>query len=419
MAMVRGPGDAEGDGASPLDSAVPATAAGHGQPISGPRSAGGVSGELASGELASNQAFSSQVDELASDDLTELLSEFARTMITDFPIQGILDRLVVRIVEVLPVTSAGVALFVPGAVPAFVAASDDSALQFERLQGEINEGPCVEACRLNLAVAVPDLRADTRFGRFAPRAVAAGLVAVFAFPLRHGHTQLGALDLYRRTPGPMSPQAMRSAQTLADVAAAYVLNARSRLELQATADRARHDALHDPLTGLPNRVLLLERIGHGLLRAERPGCTVTVLMVDLDRFKDVNDRFGHRTGDILLVAVAERIGHLLRSGDTLGRLSGDEFVVVCEDLHSAVMAEAVARRIGLALTAPFFLAGLVLSITASVGVVVAGPRQDQPESLLHVADMAMYRAKDAGGAGYHLAVPDGARPGLASSEASP
>ena len=171
--------------------------------------------------------------------LSDVLSEFARTMVTDFPIQSILDHLVVRIVEVLPITAAGVTLISAGSEPRYVAASDDSALRFEELQTELGEGPCLTAYQTGEAVAVPDLREDDRFPSFAPRALAEGLVAVFTFPLRQGDHQLGALDLYRKTPGGLDAEAMAAAQTLADVAAAYLINAQARADMRDSSDRYR------------------------------------------------------------------------------------------------------------------------------------------------------------------------------------
>ena len=137
--------------------------------------------------------------------LSDVLSEFARTMVTDFPIQAILDHLVERIVDVLPITAAGVTLISPGTDPRYVAASDESAMRFEELQTELGEGPCLAAYRTGEAVAVADLRDESRFPKFVPRALEAGLVAVFTFPLRNGDDQLGALDLYRRPPGRWTP----------------------------------------------------------------------------------------------------------------------------------------------------------------------------------------------------------------------
>ena len=334
--------------------------------------------------------------------LSEILSEFARTMVTDFPIQRILDHLVKRIVEVLPITGAGVTIITPGVHPRFVAASDESALRFEQLQTAMGEGPCLVAFQTGRAVVVPDLREEDRFQLFGPRALAAGLAAVFTFPLHTGDERLGALDLYRDTPGPLTHRHLAAAQTLADVAAAYLLNAQARDDLRDASDRARELALHDALTGLPNRILVLQFIEHALLRGRRSGKMVAVLFADLDRFKLVNDKYGHRVGDELLVAVADRLNAELRPGDTLGRLSGDEFVVACEDLDDVSQVEAIAARLEAALAEPFMLSGIELVVTASVGIAFAGRGNHLPELLLEESDTAMYQAKRKGGARHQI-----------------
>jgi GAF domain-containing protein len=127
-------------------------------------------------------------------------------MVTDFPIQEILDHLVKRIVDILPITGAGVTLIDPLTAPRYVAASDSSAMQFERLQTELGEGPCLVAYRSSRPVVVPDLNVDGRFARFAPRAPEMGLKAVFTFPLRQGDRRLGALDLYRDLAGELTAE---------------------------------------------------------------------------------------------------------------------------------------------------------------------------------------------------------------------
>ena len=123
--------------------------------------------------------------------LAAVLSEFAGTMLTDFPIQGILDHLVQKIVEIMPITGAGVTLIDAGNRPRYVAASSDAALRWEELQSELREGPCLLAYQTGSAVTVADLREDIRFDTFGPSALSAGLAAVFTFPLRHGDGRLG------------------------------------------------------------------------------------------------------------------------------------------------------------------------------------------------------------------------------------
>jgi diguanylate cyclase (GGDEF)-like protein len=330
--------------------------------------------------------------------LSDVLSEFARTLVTDFPIQAILDHLVLRIVDVLPISAAGVTLIAPGAVPRYISASDESALRFEQLQTDLGEGPCIAAYETGAAVAVPDLRVDTRFPVFASRARVAGLVAVFTFPLRQGNHQLGALDLYRTTAGPLDAGAMAAAQTLADVTAAYLLNAQARVDLKESSERARQTSLHDALTGLANRTLLVQRLEHAMLRCRRSEKMVAILFADLDRFKAVNDTYGHHVGDELLIAVGARLTGLLRPGDTLARLAGDEFVILCEDLDDAEQVEPLASRIGAALADPFALSTVAVRVSASVGIAFAGRGDEVPEQILQDADTAMYQVKRSGGA---------------------
>jgi signal transduction histidine kinase len=168
-----------------------------------------------------------------------VLSEFARTLATDFSIPDIIEHLVGQAVRVLPIDSAGVTLITPDAAPEYVAASDESALRFERLQTELGEGPCLAAYEGNEAIAIPDLAQDTRFPRFVERALEEGLVAVFTFPLRDGELGLGALDLYRESAGPLGDAELAAAQTLADVATAYLLNAKARIDLKTVSETER------------------------------------------------------------------------------------------------------------------------------------------------------------------------------------
>src|ERR1035437_7145399 len=329
----------------------------------------------------------------ASEALSEVLSDFARTMLTDFPIQGILDQLVKRIVEILPITAAGVTVIAPGLRPHYVAASNAAALRFERLQTELGEGPCLVAYDTGKAVSIPDLSTEVLFPAFTARALDAGLAAVFTFPLHHGDLQLGGVGLYRETPGALSTEAMGVAQTLADVAGAYLLNAQARADLKESSERSRQAALHDALTGLPNRLLMLERLEHALLRERRSSRTSAVFFVDLDRFKAVNDTYGHKAGDDLLVAVAQRLTEVLRPGDTLARLAGDEFVILCEDLSSPLQADPILTRIDSVLSLPFVLSGIVVNVSASIGIAFSGQRDSAPEQLLREADLAMYRTK--------------------------
>jgi diguanylate cyclase (GGDEF)-like protein/PAS domain S-box-containing protein len=167
---------------------------------------------------------------------------------------------------------------------------------------------------------------------------------------------------------------------------------------RAAVHRLQHDALHDALTGLPNRVLFLDRLDQALRRARRSDADAcaAVLFLDLDRFKLVNDSLGHLAGDRLLVAVAGRLEAALRPADTVARLGGDEFTVLLTDVVDARGAILVAERIHHALREPFELSGRELFVDASVGIALAGAGA-APEDVLRDADVAMYRAKAEGG----------------------
>ena len=152
-----------------------------------------------------------------------------------------------------------------------------------------------------------------------------------------------------------------------------------------------HKALHDHLTGLPNRLLLADRLELALSRAARHGEEVGVLFVDLDRFKAVNDRFGHDAGDTVLRAIAQRLAAVVRPSDTVARYGGDEFVAVCEEISSAD-AVRLAQRIFAAASSPVDVGGEPVCVTASIGVALGATAEDA-DVLIRDADAAMYRAK--------------------------
>jgi diguanylate cyclase (GGDEF)-like protein/PAS domain S-box-containing protein len=156
-------------------------------------------------------------------------------------------------------------------------------------------------------------------------------------------------------------------------------------------------ALHDPLTKLPNRLLLMDRARQAVARLRRSNGPIALLFIDLDRFKAINDNLGHAVGDHLLISVAERLAEMLRDSDTVARLGGDEFVILAEDLDSDAEALAVAERVLHALEEPFQVGSAEVSMLASVGVSISHDPEAEPEDLLREADVAMYRAKGAGG----------------------
>ena len=174
------------------------------------------------------------------------------------------------------------------------------------------------------------------------------------------------------------------------------------LERRRTEAAIEHRSLHDPLTGLPNRVLFLDRLQHALERLRRRSSTlVAVLFIDLDHFKFVNDSLGHHAGDELLAAVATRLRQVVRPTDTIARFGGDEFGLLLEEIGNERGAVAMAERIAAAFARPFVLETNEYFVTTSIGIALASGGE-RPQDLIRDADAAMYRAKERGRARYEL-----------------
>ena len=176
-------------------------------------------------------------------------------------------------------------------------------------------------------------------------------------------------------------------------------------ERKALEEELRYQAFHDSLSGLPNRMLFMDRLAHALARADRRGDQIAVLFTDLDNFKIINDSLGHDVGDQLLVAVAERLKACLRPEDTAARLGGDEFTVLVEEVDGVSDALRVAERIAESLQRPFALGRCEVFFTTSIGIALSSPLQEQPADLLRHADLAMYQAKHKGKARYEVFEP--------------
>jgi diguanylate cyclase (GGDEF)-like protein len=175
---------------------------------------------------------------------------------------------------------------------------------------------------------------------------------------------------------------------------------RTRLE-----DQLRHQALHDPLTGLANRTLFTDRLTHAMERHARSGATVAVLVVDVDDFKAVNDSLGHSIGDLLIIEVGRRLRSCVRAGDTVARMGGDEFAVLLESVTGVSSVEEASRRALAVFNAPCQLADRRLTVTASIGLAMATTDSDGPHELVRNADIAMYVAKARGKARHVLFAP--------------
>jgi diguanylate cyclase (GGDEF)-like protein len=183
------------------------------------------------------------------------------------------------------------------------------------------------------------------------------------------------------------------------------VNQQLRAEILAyhiTEKKLVHQASHDPLTGLANRTLFMERLENALARTKQEYSLLAVLFVDLDRFKSVNDTLGHSIGDRLLVAISHRLQTCLRPGDVIARLGGDEFTLLLDKIENANDAVQIADRIQRELNLPFHLGGHEIVISASIGIAFNLTGYERPEDLLHKADITMYRAKTAGKGRYEI-----------------
>jgi diguanylate cyclase (GGDEF)-like protein/PAS domain S-box-containing protein len=240
----------------------------------------------------------------------------------------------------------------------------------------------------DLPVIADDLATETRFVVYSAASVL-GLVGAMTLVIRVDDVPFGMLGVGSRRRRVFNDDDVHFVEAVANVLASAIGRGRAEQDI-------RRQALHDALTGLPNRALLLDRIEHALARLGRTGGHLAVLFADLDRFKMVNDRMGHAAGDSLLVAVADRLRSTVRPGDTVARLGGDEFVVLCEDVDGENGALASAIRLSSALERPFDINGTEVIVTLSTGVALVGASDlvtVGPDSVLADADLAMYQAK--------------------------
>ncbi len=269
-----------------------------------------------------------------------------------------------------------------------VAGSD---LAVELVGLDVADTPWDRAAQHHLAARVPP---DDLPPELAQAAAAAGLGTCWVQPVDDpAHEEAAVILVWSRDGGPDLDVHVYAMETMAR-SLAVVLQWRHQVTSLVQAAR------RDPLTGLSNRTGFWEVLD--ALARDRGGPLVAVLYVDLDGFKAVNDRYGHRTGDVILTEAAQRIAAVVRPGDTIARLGGDEFAIVCRDLDEDAEAVAIAERVLGAVSRPMAVADGLVEVGASVGIATVRGHDLRPDELLDAADRALYVAKRAGRGGWQL-----------------
>jgi len=316
---------------------------------------------------------------LESRDLSELMSE-ALTTAT--------DTLGVDLGGVLKLDASGESLSMVAGVGISLGSIDAAAIP---LSDSAHAGYTL---RTGGPTIVDNMATEARF-KAHPTLLELSVVSSLSVVIGSHHEPFGVLGVHAREPRAFSEDEVAFLTTVATLISVAV--ERDRKE-QVT----RHAALHDPLTGLPNRALALDRLAHALARRQRERIDVAVFVLDVDRFKTINDSFGHAAGDEVLLALAPRLTHAVRVTDTVARLGGDEFVVICPDVDARRGVTEVAERLAAAVARPLVLDSGEHFFTVSTGIALAATKNDTPASLLGDADAAVYRAKERGRGRYEL-----------------
>ncbi|CAN5214049.1 hypothetical protein BH24ACT23_BH24ACT23_11830 [soil metagenome] len=328
--------------------------------------------------------------------LLERLARIQRKIVTRSALKDVLEAIVWGARELLGDETVGLRLLDPGDSGRMILVASTGVppeLLDDSRHGRVGDGAGGLAIAEERLVAIDDYQAS---GDANSMFVQDGVRAAMAAPVEEHGKVAGSLVVATHVAGRSYSQAER------EVLLAFAEHASLALTDARVVEQATNNAFYDSLTGLPNRVLLLDRLAQALARASRADKRVAVLFCDLDGFKTVNDSLGHAAGDELLAAVARRIEASIRSGDTAARFGGDEFAVLLEDVSDEEVATASRRILG-GMADPFTLGGREVFVSASIGVAFG---TDESEDLLRNADLALYRAKARGKGRFEVFKPE-------------
>lgn len=336
---------------------------------------------------------------LTSVQIQEIIALQSFLSAADFDVSAFMQSVADRILNITPATGAAIELLeedemVYRAVSGTVAGFKDLRLKaFGSLSGlsvQRNEILHSEDTSLDLRVNVEACR----------RIQAASMVVV---PLSRRGQTVGVLKIVSKRPGAFQDHDVQTLQLLAGLlggALGQQLEVEGRRQAE---DALRYLAMHDSLTGLPNRKLFHDRLEQALARRRRSKHYLALLYMDIDHFKNINDTYGHAVGDLLLKSFSARITDVLRASDTLARLGGDEFTVIAEKLSDPRDAELIGRKIVESMSSPFELGSVTITVSSSIGIAVNDGDPVDADDFIRQADEALYEAKRAGRNTYSFA----------------
>jgi diguanylate cyclase (GGDEF)-like protein len=339
------------------------------------------------------RTYESRLEALREREIERYRLDVLKLAANDAPLQQIFDNLVECVEYSIEDSSCAISLLRDGSLYGASAGHAVPASYLAEIDG-LRVGPaagsCGTAAERRETVIVSDIAVDPLWSKYRHIAAAAGLGSCWSTPIRNSeNVVLGTLAIYRRKPSEPTAAHLEFTHEAAHVAAIAI-------EASGTRSKLERMALHDSLTGLPNRTLFEDRMQQAIASARRTGRSVAVGLMDLNRFKFVNDSLGHAAGDLLLMDVANRLRAVVRPQDTVARMGGDEFLLLMADLEDRESARTIAERFVSALEPSFAPCGREIVVRGSMGISVYPDDARDAPHLLRQADMAMYAAKASG-----------------------